>query len=175
MKKCRRCPKPATLHVTEVKDGQAVAVHLCESCAGSYLSETEGDDNQIGDDSADFAAKLGALSDAASDAESQNLKCSTCGLRFSEFRVKGRVGCADCYRHFRSELMPLLDNIHESGLHTGKRPAGGSGEADALPERRLAALRMNLQQAVQREDYEQAALLRDEIQSIESPEEDDPI
>ncbi len=38
MKKCRQCSKPATLHITEVRKGEATEIHLCETCEG--LSQT---------------------------------------------------------------------------------------------------------------------------------------
>ncbi|MEZ6124228.1 MAG: UvrB/UvrC motif-containing protein [Planctomycetaceae bacterium] len=162
MKKCRSCSKPATLHITEIQNGKAVAVHLCESCARDYLD----DDNNAGtgDPGADLAAKLESLM-AGTDEESQ-AACESCGITFAEFREQGRLGCPDCYQEFRTELTSLLENIHEDALHIGKRPARSAKVSDG--QSRLMHLRHQQRVAIEQEDYEAAAKLRDEISAIEN-------
>ncbi len=43
MRKCSRCSKPATLHITELKEGDVHALHLCEACAHEYMSTADAD------------------------------------------------------------------------------------------------------------------------------------
>jgi hypothetical protein len=43
MKKCRRCSKPATLHITEIRKGEVQQLHLCENCAQKYLAQSNPD------------------------------------------------------------------------------------------------------------------------------------
>ena len=163
MKKCRRCSKPATLHITEIHDGEAAAVHLCESCAREYLEEDEAEE-QAADPASELAAKLEALvSEGDDDAQTQ---CSNCEITFKQFREEGRLGCPCCYEEFRVELDPLLENIHEEVVHVGKRPK--SSPAAVSEQSRLIQLRNKQREAIDREDYEAAAELRDEIAGVES-------
>jgi protein arginine kinase activator len=125
--KCTRCPKVATLHITEIVKNTAHEVHLCEECAQQYLT-TPGA-------GAESAEGMGALIKPSSQLGEEELAaldkivCPTCKLTFREFRNVGRLGCAQCYTAFREELLPLLENIHGETQHCGKfpkeRPAAG--------------------------------------------------
>ena len=162
MKKCRRCSKPATLHITEIHQGNAVAIHLCESCAREYLEDESGQESQH--PAAEFAAKLEAL--ASDDSDESVARCSNCDISFNEFREQGRLGCPTCYEEFRQDLLPLLENIHEESLHIGKRPL--RSPTQTADQSRLIQLRNQQREAVDREDYEAAAALRDRILEIEA-------
>ena len=161
MKKCRRCSKPATLHITEIHDGNAAAIHLCEGCAREYLEDAS--EEESFSPAAELAAKLEALT--SGDGDEAELECGNCGITFNEFREQGRLGCPSCYDEFRSELMPLLENIHEETTHVGKRPLRNPGQTE--DQSRLIHLRARQREAIAREDYEAAAQLRDEIAEIE--------
>ncbi len=161
MKKCRRCSKPATLHITEIHEGNAVAIHLCESCAREYLDDSE--DDTISSPAAELAAKLEAL--VSEDSDTPSPVCPNCHISFNEFREQGRLGCPCCYDEFRTDLLPLLENIHEQVNHVGKRPLRNPGQSE--DHSRLIHLRANLRDAVNCEDYEAAAQLRDQIAEIE--------
>lgn len=164
MKKCRRCSKPATLHITEIREGQAVALHLCESCARDYLDDAESPDSPTA--ASGLASKLEELATEASEEMMALLKCPSCGMTFSEFREHGRFGCAQDYTEFLTELLPLLENIHEDTTHRGKRPRAGNVGAEQ--QSRLIQLRTEQKEAIDREDYELAARLRDQIADLES-------
>ncbi len=164
MKKCRRCSKPAMLHITEIRDGEAVALHLCEICARKYLDDSESMDSPTA--SSGLAAKLEELATDASEEMMALLKCPSCGMTFSEFREHGRFGCAQDYSEFMNELLPLLENIHEDTTHRGKRPR--AGHVGTEHQSRLIQLRTEQKEAIEREDYELAARLRDEIAELES-------
>lgn len=158
MKKCRRCAKPATLHITEIREGNAVAVHLCETCAREYLEKS----SEASGAPADLASKLEEL--IAESAESP-LVCPNCGISFNEFRESGRFGCPHDYTEFLTELLPLLENIHEDSRHVGKVPR--STRIGAEDQARLIQLRNEQRTAIEAEDYEAAAKLRDEIANLE--------
>jgi len=160
MKKCRRCAKSATLHITEIQDGKAVAVHLCNSCAQEYLDEEAEQVSSAPPE--DVTAKLEEL--MSEDADSDT-RCTNCNISFGEFREQGRLGCPTCFQEFHGDLMPLLENIHESATHVGKRPK--RNPAQTADQSRLIQIRQQLESAIDREDYEQAASLRDEIAEIE--------
>jgi len=163
MKKCRQCSKPATLHITEIRDGEAQAIHFCETCAQDYIGTFEGGDTGAQDS---LSEKLEELSSAEELAELDRLVCPNCGITFGEFRSQGRLGCPHDYDVFADELVPLLENIHNETKHCGKFPKR-SPEVN-VGHYELIRLRNDLRLAVEREEYEAAAGLRDRIQSLES-------
>ncbi len=96
--------------------------------------------------------------------ELAGLTCPDCGLKFMEFRARGRLGCPLDYRVFARGLLPLLGRAHGATRHVGKvaRRRGDAGE-------RLR-LRARLRDAIAREDYEQAARLRDQLRLKDADE-----
>ena len=160
MKKCRRCTKPATLHVTEIRDEEAVIVHLCDTCAREYLEQSP--ENPEPAMTSDLASKLDEL---MAETHSPSV-CPNCGISFNEFRENGRFGCSQDYTEFMTELLPLLENIHEDTEHKGKRPR--STVVGTQEQGQLIQLRNEQRQAIEEEDYESAARLRDEIAKLEN-------
>lgn len=155
MKKCRRCSKPATLHITEIRKGEVQQLHLCETCAQKYLAQGNQDDDESGS-----GLNVEDLETA------DEMACPHCGITFRQFRSQGRLGCPHDYEVFETELNQLLENIHDGIQHCGKVPQQ-TGEANQ-DRFRLIKLRSELQVAVKDEAYEKAAALRDEIQQIEN-------
>ena len=164
MKKCRRCSKPATLHITELREGEVHALHLCESCAQEYLNSP--DFTETPDDQEALAAKLSEATGVEDLDELDHLVCPNCGITFREFRSQGRLGCPHDYISFEEELMPLLENIHGETQHTGKFPKRAPDASRRQYE--LIKLRSRLRTAVEEEAYEKAAQLRDEINELEA-------
>lgn len=157
MKKCMRCTKPATYHITELEHGDVEELHLCESCAHDYISG-----NEPGPVSS-YAEKISDLAEVENEFKRS---CTQCGITFAEFRKRGRLGCPSCYLAFQDLLMPLINHIHGATEHRGKlprrAPTAGAGQY------RLIQLRNRLRSAVEDEDYEAAAALRDQIQQLET-------
>lgn len=159
--KCYRCSNPATLHVTEIIKNVPHEIHLCEECAQQYLANPKSafsNENSEEDDDVneDVQAEL---------EEIDKLVCPNCGISFKEFRSRGRLGCPHDYIAFQEELLPLLENIHGETQHVGRIPK--RTPENGRKQFQLIKLRNDLRQAVAEESYEKAALLRDEIQSLE--------
>src|SRR5204863_7638817 len=106
-----------------------------------------------------FSAKGGAAAEAEEGPLTHH-ECPTCGLKFTDFRNNGRLGCPHDYEAFREELVPLLENIHGDVKHCGKTPRRHPQSKELLGE--LIHLRNLLKTAVTKEDYEAAAKLRDQ-------------
>ena len=86
---------------------------------------------------------------------------------FEEFRRKGRFGCPMDYEVFAEPIDAMLRNMHDNRTrHRGRQPRGRIDERSAVSER-LLHLRRELREAVEGENYEEAARLRDEIRTIE--------
>jgi len=93
------------------------------------------------------------------------LSCPACGMTLAEFRAKGRLGCPNDYEVFRAHLNPLLKRMHNASEHVGRVP--GVEPEDLERQKRIHALRAQLDAAVRDEAYEHAARLRDELQQLE--------
>ncbi len=153
---CQACGKnEATVEFTEIVNDEVKQLQLCDACAKKKGIEMEQHFSI-----ADFLAGL-------SEPGTGVMKCDKCGMTFDEFQKIGRFGCADCYLAFRENLRPLLKRIHGSTKHTGKSAkAKGSDGQDNRPE--ISALKQRLQLAVDREEFEEAAKLRDLIRDLEN-------
>lgn len=165
MKKCRRCTKPATLHITEIRNGEAQALHLCEGCAKDYLNTVS--PGSPGEEAASFESGAPPDTEAEQEPDERDaLTCPQCGITFKQFRSQGRLGCPHDYVAFREELVPLIESIHGELQHVGKVPRHVPGISRRQYD--LLKLRSDLKTAVQNEKYEEAAGLRDQIQQLEA-------
>ncbi|MGE5484216.1 MAG: UvrB/UvrC motif-containing protein [Ignavibacteriales bacterium] len=162
---CEECGKrPATVHVQKIVNGQKSESHLCQECATS-----KGELNiflQPFSVNSLLSAMLGA--EAASPKAvtgEKGTRCSVCGLGYEDFARIGKLGCGNCYEAFQKPLGGLLRRIHGSDRHVGKVPTKGDQGASA--RRELEDLRTQLSRAVEAEEYEKAAAIRDKIREIE--------
>lgn len=164
---CESCHQNlATVHLTEIVQKYKKETHLCEECA-----RTKGVPYKTHFSVKEFLSGLGGKKEAeapvlASPVSSElGEPCPSCGLTFEEFRKSGRLGCHNDYEHFRRGLLPLLEKIHGAVQHTGRIPARVGDRVER--QRLIAALQRDLSQAVEREEYERAAELRDKIRALE--------
>lgn len=171
--KCDKCDREAVVHEIVPGDGSLVEKHLCEVHAGEAGI-------QVTQNAPVHELFKIALSSAGSSTR-QVLACSSCGTSYSEFQKNGLLGCAACYRTFESKLGPLLERAHEGALHhVGKIPkraldserdqARDGGPSPLSIQDRTRLLKARLEQAVNKEDYEQAAKLRDELADLDEPD-----
>ena len=164
MLKCDNCNKPATVHLTEIRNGKKIEKHLCEQCAAQNEGLPVKSHMPINELLTNFVMAHSGMQ------KEQALTCEHCGVTWTEFRQNGLLGCANDYSVFERELTPLLKRAHEDQTHhVGKVPTrrGGTG----VPVKRqvdLTKLRRELQKAVEAEDYERAAKLRDQIRQAEA-------
>lgn len=159
--KCEICgKKEATVHLTEIVNDQMTKLNLCEDCArekGTQMEEHFG-----------LSELLSGLTDMGTAVEPEvaiTTKCQNCGLTYQNFRKIGRLGCSECYETFKKELSPLLKRIHGADRHIGKVSLrGGKTVKDT---RTLQDLKVQLEKAIQMEEFEEAAKLRDRIRDFE--------
>src|SRR5262249_46505500 len=138
-------------------------IHVCERCAeekGLQPSKPP---------KLDIADLIATMADSLTTSDEQRVgrvQCPRCGLLYSAFRETGRLGCAECYVAFQFQLRPLLRRIHGDTRHKGKVPVR-DGQAPSR-SRQIQRLFDELQRAVEREEFERAAELRDEIRRLET-------
>ena len=165
---CKACGiRPSKIHYTEIVNNSMVSMDLCVECAEERGVEVQGTGNYgLGD-------LVAGLIDTSASSETEKIgkvRCPSCGFDYSDFKKVGRFGCAECYRAFETQLLPMLRQIHGSTRHDGKAPHR-LGEK-AVIRKELMDLKEELGQAVEHEEYEKAAEIRDKINDLETKVED---
>jgi protein arginine kinase activator len=165
---CQDCNKnEATIHLTQIVNNEKIVLNLCKICAEKrgFHSPFE----QMPFPLADIVSGMvGPSKSKKKDDLGKNIKvdikCPNCGLTFAEFGRIGRLGCAECYRAFRSELTNLLRRIHGSAEHRGKIAETSTDGLQSIREE--SRLRDELRKAIEDENFEVAAELRDRIKEL---------
>jgi len=159
--KCQICDKnEATIHLTEISDGLRTEIHICEHCAAKQgiAAKSQMPVNEL---------LSSLLASAPSDdelfgASEKKLSCPHCGFTLEQFRKEAVLGCPYDYEIFEKSLLPLIRKAHNGKTtHCGKVPS--KTPKDAKKQIGLLKLRQQLETAVQNENYELAAELRDKI------------
>jgi protein arginine kinase activator len=168
---CERCGNnPASVHVTHINNGEKTEMYLCEQCA----KETESIHFQTPISFQDFLTGLLDMPFGNTEKyknyidQKEVLQCQNCKMTYDEFRKTGRFGCAECYSAFYKQLTPIIKKLHGNNIHTGKLPNRAAGELKV--KRELEMLRKELKKAIEMEEYEKAASLRDRIRALEGGE-----
>jgi len=170
---CQICNKnKATVHYKVNMNGNISETNLCSACAEKHgfgakqLFVNIGQEaSEVGQDGL-FGGLFAAMSDDNADKSRKRNVCPECGMRFSDFLQDGRIGCAECYKTFSSDLYPAIKRIHGRGGHCGKVPKGKSDEIEK--KRKIEELRAKLNKSVEEQEYELAAKYRDEIRALEN-------
>lgn len=161
---CENCSgREATTHIKKVENGHATQMNLCSECARNL---------GYGDLFSDFSFNLRDLfsnlfGDSTLMLTDKSERCEKCGSSFNDIVKSGYVGCSRCYEKFYDKLLPSVQRIHGKALHNGKKPVniaekGSTPTAQALIER----LSKQMDEAVKSQNFEEAATLRDKINSL---------
>ena len=151
--KCDICEKrEATALITMIVNGKKSMRRLCQQCVRRM---------QSGDAYATAMAVLATMEPA--DAE---ISCPVCGMKAADFQRTGRVGCALCYDAFSGVMTPLFTRISAAP----QKEEETSSEVPQISEKdsHIKSLREEMFAAVNAEEYERAAQLRDTIRRLES-------
>ena len=172
--KCEKCGKDeAHIKLTRIEGGQVFQIHLCQSCA----AEASPYQKKILQKQASIDTLLQELlkhqkvtlaGGAAEGEEAARIEvgpCPSCGLEYASYRSTFMLGCPDCYDTFAEVLEADLRKIHRATRHVGAGPNQDSELVDI--QRRLEEMRDELRDAIEYEDFERAAFLRDEITKLE--------
>jgi len=160
--KCEHCSiNEASIELTQVIDGEKLIVHMCEACAHKLEPSSPHMTNGF------MAGLLDTIKSSGLKVNYiKTTACSKCGMTYGRYRELGQLGCDACYEAFEEKLNPLIRRIQGSERHTGKMPVRYRGAVKI--QREILRLRTQLDQAVRREAFEEAALLRDRIKALES-------
>jgi protein arginine kinase activator len=160
---CCECKKPITVKYTEIIGNNIVHTHMCEDCP--ILQQ-----KLHGSSSPNFANVKTEMS--------AGLCCGTCETTLEDIRTGNALGCEECYDVFAEVLILEMQSAHKiSGrlfsdkttssklIHIGRSP---KETAEVNPSLRLIALNEALNEVLRKEDYEQAAWLRDQISELKA-------
>jgi len=152
--------KAATVHYTEIINNKIHKMDLCEDCA---KEKNLGFNTQFS-----VADILKGLTEPAMTGgkETKEQTCSFCGLTYSKFKKIGRLGCGECYGTFESNLESIINDVHKNTQHVGKSP-NTSRKTVTKKLNKLEELQEQLRVAVMKEEYENAAKLRDDIKTLQ--------
>jgi len=153
--KCDLCPKPATVHLTQIVNNKVHKVDLCEACA-----QAKGVTDPSGFSLADLLLKASLNPEPVET----GIRCEQCGYTQNDFKKHGRFGCPHCYETFAASIQGMLENMHKGVAHTGKVPERAL--ARKTLHERLSRLEDALNEAIKTERYEDAARCRDEINQV---------
>jgi protein arginine kinase activator len=149
--------RDAVVKVTQVGEQGKTLVQMCERCAAERNIETTVSlsKNPLGE-------FLSDLQKQSSPSPADTARCSFCNATLRDFRATGRLGCARCYTMFEPSLRDLLRRVHGSSKHLGR---GYESPEIAMNEEQteLHELRERLRRAIESEQFELAAELRDRI------------
>ena len=176
---CDRCQKrDAKVLYTEIINGVKKEQHLCEECATDYTSfQMEkpllSSDLTLGDLLSTLLDTYTSIDKKKTGEKAPTLTCEHCGTTYEEFIQKGRFGCSHCYESFHEQLSKTFKGIQGSDIHTGKRPKGyvtASSDRRLKDFTELEKLSLKLQEAIEKEEFEEAARLRDLIKQMKKEE-----
>ena len=159
--KCEICGlKDAVIHIRQIQKETVHELHICEDCAQEKgLLREEESELPI----ANLLSGLLEGRDVSGGADARE-SCPRCGMKAADFRKQGKLGCPECFTAFEKDVRAIVSQMAARPRHTGKLPATLEMEKPAPAE----GLREELRAAVEREEYELAARLRDRLRDLEA-------
>jgi len=153
----------AIIHVQQIMGGEILEIHMCAECAKKKGVAMDKD----GSGEFSLSKLLSGLVESFSQDEQtvQVDECPGCGTRLSDMQENERVGCPECYTVFRAAIDDILSEYTERIVHNGRYPEKLKAYKAILIDKEV--LKKKLNEAVQKEDYEYAAKLRDRIMELE--------
>lgn len=160
---CDNCKEnEAIISYTKMQGNNVEEVHLCADCAEKKMHEDFLFNKVIGSQVDSLLKEIFKLTGHLNQEVIQK-ECPSCKTTFKEFE-QGRLGCEDCYNVFESEITNMLNSLKYVSKHTGKIPA--SADDEIVKRREKNDLKTALQIAIEKEDYEQAAIIRDKLKEL---------
>lgn len=151
----------AVIQLTEIEGSGVRQLHLCEKCAAERGVETS-----IGAPKPQINNFLQTIHEQMPGAKGEPVHCAFCSATLADFRATGRLGCAHCYEAFEGSLRDLLRRVHGNSRHIGRRYVAPL--PSALPHVSSATeLRDRLKRAIEAQQFELAADLRDKLRGME--------
>lgn len=162
---CQICnSRTATIHLTEISDGVRSEMHICEQCAAEQgiASKSQISINEL----LSSLLAVQPTDDELFGPGEKDSVCPNCGFTLGQLRKEGTLGCPCDYEVFEQSLLPLIEKAHNGRTtHCGKVPS----KTPKKTRKQLESLnlRRQLEDAIQSENYELAAQLRDKMNQLD--------
>ncbi|MFN3699108.1 MAG: UvrB/UvrC motif-containing protein [Dictyoglomus sp.] len=139
---CDFCGKNKAFYILEIADEKGKKKYaLCEECLHQMIKDIF----QV-----EFMVK------------EEVKKCPKCGREWKDIEETGMVGCHHCYEFFGEDLEKIIIQYHGNRVHKGRVP-----QKDSVKSDRILRYKVQISKAIEEEDYEKAAKLRDFLKNIE--------
>lgn len=171
---CQKChKKTASVFISSIINGTETKTYLCNDCAKDYpLFNLNMDEPFSIKDVIDkfktedeYQLDSSQLLDVDLDKNDKDIVCSNCYSTYDEYRETGKLGCSKCYEAFERQLKPIMKNIYGYTEYIGKVPKINGTHIYINNE--IKILKEDLNRAVEKEEYEKAADIRDKIKELE--------
>lgn len=170
---CNRCKKrEAKIYYTEITNGQKKEEYLCEECAAEFTS-FQGSSQNLGGFLSSILSNYYNEQMGNQPKQEEIITCPVCGMNSAALMKSGKAGCANCYQFFGKTLGKAVKQLQGADSHKGKRPKNTAVEAEKALDSMTEAEKLGilLQEAIEKEEFEEAARLRDEIRALKQAEE----
>ena len=173
---CQKChKKTASVFISSIINGQETRIYLCDDCVKDYplfnfnfqnpFSIKDVMDKLKIDEETSIDQEKDNLLQIDNDSKEEDITCPNCYSTYNEYRQTGKLGCSRCYEVFEEQLKPILKNIYGYEEYIGKIPKKDNSHIYISKEIRI--LKEDLNRAVEQEEYEKAAGIRDKIKELE--------
>lgn len=192
---CQKCNKKvATVFISTIVNGKNTQMYLCTDCA-KELHDNMNPDIKIPFPINDILTNMELSEDTINEwinefkdmedkgqieelvqhenpetlqhnNQHEDITCNFCNTSFDEYKKTGKLGCGKCYSTFSKQLKPIIEGIYGYSEHIGKFPKNEFKDTEIV--KTVEQLKEKLNMAIQEEEYEQAAKLRDEILQLEA-------
>ena len=173
---CQKChKKTASVFISSIINGQETRIYLCDDCVKDYplfnfnfqnpFSIKDVMDKFKIDEDPSIDQEKDSLLPVDNDSKEEDVICPNCYSTYNEYKQTVKLGCSRCYEAFEEKLKPVLKNIYGHEEYIGKIPKKDNSHIYISKEIRI--LREDLNRAVEQEEYEKAAGIRDKIKELE--------
>lgn len=170
---CQKCStKTASVFISSIIYGKEKRLYLCNDCAKDYtlLNFKLPEPFSIKDVMDKFKLNETNLTDKyedllAIDKDYEDTKCPNCYITYEDYRETGKLGCSKCYETFEKQLKLIIKNMYSNEEYIGKSPKKDNDNIYISKEIRI--LKEDLNRAIEKEEYEKAADIRDRIKELE--------
>lgn len=179
---CSRCNKNnAEVFMTSIINGKKVEEILCLECAlqkeeVGFMIKHDPQFQQIVEQAIKMKSMDGNrvinVGKAIEVNKTTNLElledCPVCGTDLEHIKKTGLAGCANCYNIFEKEMDRILNIKRITNAYKGRMPqhmVENKGQEATVSQ--LIILKQKLQDSINKEEYEQASLLKAQIVKLE--------
>jgi protein arginine kinase activator len=150
---CEICgSEDGRIKYTKVINGEKVEFFICEDCAKQKGFQPLISPSEELDEGGEKRKEV------------KKYKCPRCGWKLIDIEKKAKLGCPECYKMFKAQMITIVGELHGESKHKGKAPV--HDKRKLILRRRIREVKKALDDALKKEEYQLAAELRDKIKTL---------